>query len=311
MNASRDPLLAYLRLLAGDRPAGHYFDIRWSPGSRGAGMERSFVPALRTHLAASLIERHAPERDVYVGAALRTTDGFGGKQAIAGSHLAYIECDTRSAAEALTDFPHPPTMAIASGTPGHLHAYWHLDHCESNEAIERANRRLAAHLGGDLASVDIARILRPPGTLNHKHHPPRPVGLLAHRPGGRHTLERLTAGLADPEPARARPAVRVVAPRDQLDARLRTIAAPEYALALAGARADRAGKIACPFHDDSNPSLQLYEGGTFYCFGCRRGGSIYDFAAALWHLQPRGPGFMALRRRLAERFHFEPPSAAC
>ena len=311
MNASCDPWLAYLRLLAGDGPAGRYFDIRWFHRSRGAGMERIFVPALRTDLAASLIERHAPERDLYVGVALRTTDGFGGRQAIDGSHLAYIECDTRSAAAALAEFPYPATMAIASGTPGHLHAYWRLDRRESNAAIESANRQLAAHLGGDLASVDIARILRPPGTLNHKHRPPRPVRLLAHQPGARHALAQLTTGLADPEPAPERPATRVAGPRDQLDARLRAIAAPEYALVLAGARADRAGKIACPFHDDSNPSLQLYDGGTFYCFGCRRGGSIYDFAAALWHLHPRGPGFIALRRRLAERFHLDPPSAAC
>jgi DNA primase len=86
---------------------------------------------------------------------------------------------------------------------------------------------------------------------------------------------------------------------DALDARLRAISAVAYVRALTGKTPDRAGKISCPFHSDSTPSLQLYPGGTFYCFGCRRGGTIYDFAAELWQIPPRGQGFIELRERLA------------
>jgi hypothetical protein len=55
-------------------------------------------------------------------------------------------------------------------------------------------------------------------------------------------------------------------------------------------------------HDDSDPSLQLYDDGTFYCFGCRAGGSIYDFAARLWKTGTKRREFLALRQRLHAEF---------
>src|SRR3989344_397999 len=37
-------------------------------------------------------------------------------------------------------------------------------------------------------------------------------------------------------------------------------------------------KSICPFHNDSNPSLQFYPTtNSFFCFGCRRGGDIIEF----------------------------------
>ncbi len=69
---------------------------------------------------------------------------------------------------------------------------------------------------------------------------------------------------------------------------------------LAGLEPSRTGKVCCPFfHEDRIASLQLYEDGSFYCFGCRAGGSIYDFAAALWGCGTKRGDFPALRARLA------------
>ena len=34
-------------------------------------------------------------------------------------------------------------------------------------------------------------------------------------------------------------------------------------------------------HDDQTPSLRLYEDRSWYCSGCRIGGTIYDFAGQL------------------------------
>jgi DNA primase len=80
------------------------------------------------------------------------------------------------------------------------------------------------------------------------------------------------------------------------------VPAETYVQALTGREPDRTGKIACPFHDDSTPSLQLYEDGTWYCYGaCQAGGSIYDFAARLWHLDTKGRDFLQLRERLLAR----------
>ncbi|MCA1678067.1 MAG: hypothetical protein LC790_03690 [Actinobacteria bacterium] len=36
----------------------------------------------------------------------------------------------------------------------------------------------------------------------------------------------------------------------------------------------------------------------WYCFGCGRGGSIYDLAALLWQRRTRGEDFRQLRREL-------------
>ena len=56
----------------------------------------------------------------------------------------------------------------------------------------------------------------------------------------------------------------------------------------------------CPFHDDDTPSLHVYPSAAegWYCFGCGRGGSIYDFAALLLGRSTRGEDFIELRREL-------------
>jgi len=61
-------------------------------------------------------------------------------------------------------------------------------------------------------------------------------------------------------------------------------------------------EVSCPFHDDPTPSLHVYEtpAGGWYCYGCRRGTSVYDLAAPLWGLETRGADFLELRRRLYE-----------
>jgi len=370
------PLVAFLRLLAGSQPEDRFFEIRAISRDR---VQRSFVAAARPALAAARIREGTGSGDVYLGVALRTTNRFGGKQAIDGSHLAFIECDSATAADAVRSFACPPTMLIASGTPGHLHAYWQLRHQYLNAQIERANRQLALHLGGDLASVDIARVLRPPGTLNHKHQPSAPVELVSHRPAVRYSLAELTAGLPVPRPAIPQVGAtrrRLSVAADPLDGRLRDIETAEYVRALTGRTADRSGKISCPFHelsgrravsdgvsparsfddaslndggagqertesavsgraaacwdllrlvpppvyferltgvrvgrsgkvrclfhDDRVPSLHVFRepGRGWYCFGCGRGGSIYDLAALLSGRSTRGSDFRELRREL-------------
>ena len=53
-------------------------------------------------------------------------------------------------------------------------------------------------------------------------------------------------------------------------------------------------------HDDATASLQLYNDGTWYCFGaCKAGGSIFDFASRVFGLETKGRAFLELRGRLA------------
>jgi RepB DNA-primase from phage plasmid/CHC2 zinc finger len=303
-------LLLYLRTLAGTRGRGRFFDVRWALPH--GGMRRAFIPANRVHEAAWRITRLACRADVYVGVALRDRR-HGGKSAISGGHLVYIECDDPDAGERLSGFPFPPSIVVASGSPGHLHIYWRLAERAENAQVESANRRLALALRGDPACVDIARVLRPPASMNHKHKPSAPVLLVAEDPRVRYTLAELTGDLPeDPAPADARgvPSAPRRAGRTALDRELFAIPPAEYVRVLAGREPNRAGKVLCPFHPDTDPSLQLYPDGGFYCFGsaCRRGGTIFDFAAAKWGMGTRNEDFLELRRRLASKFGLTPTS---
>jgi hypothetical protein len=313
---STEELLIYLGMLAGEAEPGQFFDLRWS--TPAGGMNRQFVSALRAQDAVRLITRLASRTDVYVGVALREGRTYGGKTAISGSHLLYIECDEPDTAERLGGFAYAPSMLVASGSPRHLHIYWCLRERASSAQVESANRRLALALRGDPACVDIARVLRPPSTLNHKHSPPVAVRLLEHNTDARYALHELTGNLPkDPHPGVASGA-RWVPPRagrTALDRELLAIPAAEYVRVLAARSPNRAGKVLCPFHHDTDPSLQLYPDGTFYCYGrhnkhraCRKGGTIFDFAAAKWGIGTRGPDFLELRQRLASAFALTPTS---
>lgn len=303
--------LAYLEVLTSAAEPGQFLDVRWrQPAGR---MRRRFLPAARIGDAIRLFAALAHSNDVYVGVALRDGDSHGGRAAIGGMALAYIESDHASTAERLSAFGHPPTMVVASGSPGHYQVYWLLDRCYSPWELESANRRLALALAADPASSDAARILRPPGTLNHKHDPPQPVTLLVLRRDARVTIAELVDGLpGDATPPHAvRPMKGPRSGRTPLDRELLAIPAAEYVRVLTGRAANREGKVSCPFHDDNEPSLQLYPDGGFYCFGsgCRAGGSIFDFAGRLWHITPRGAGFLEIRERLA--LAFDLASAPC
>lgn len=303
-------LLTYLRILAdGSRPT-QFFDLRYRPPA--GMMHRRFVSVLRLHQIAEQITALAPGADVFVGVALRD-HARGDKSAISGSRLLYIESDDTATREWLAGFACSPSMVLASGSPGHLHVYWQLCERASTIEIESTNRRLALGLRGEPGCTDIVRMLRPPGTLNHKHTPPRPVTLLEHDIGACYTLEDIRAVLPhDPrsshtpseQPTRRRAGLTA------LDQELLTIPAADYVRVLTGREPNRARKVLCPLHEDTEPSLQLYPDGTFYCFGarCRKGGTIFDFAAAAWGIGTRAEDFLELRRRLAHTFGLTAPT---
>jgi hypothetical protein len=305
MTAADSPaqqLKRYLGAIAGDRCGDELLEIRYATGN--GGMRRRFISVRQVDAAARAIRMLAPRTDVYCGVVLRSYRA-GGRDAVTRSHLAFVEIDFADALDRLRHFARPPTMIVSSGTAGHAHAYWALRRRVGTNELERANRTLANHLGGDLASVDAARILRPAGTLSHKLQPPAPVELLHLDEAARYELCELVDGLT---PALPRPAAagRVRAACSELDSRLLAIPAATYVRVLSGLEPRANGKVRCPFHADDTPSLQLYEEGTFYCYGCGLGGSVYDFAATLWSLETKGRPFLELRARLADSFGLVP-----
>jgi hypothetical protein len=302
------PLERYLRLLAGSDPGERLLEIRYR---RPVGMRQRFIPAHDLEQAARLLRRLGPQTDAYVGVLLRDRRS-GGRDAVTRSHLVFVELDAPASERLLERSPAPASMRVASGSRGHAHAYWLLREPVSAQAAQAANRKLAYRVGGDLASVDATRILRPPQTFNHKHRPPAEVRLQLLDEERSYLLEELTAGLEDPAADRAAGATRPLhapdRPRhgrrtgvgDLVHEQLREIETSEYVARLTGREPNREGKIACPFHADRNPSLQCYPDGTWCCFGCRRGGTVFDFAGALWGLQTKGREFLQLRARLAQ-----------
>lgn len=301
MTASGSParqLDRYLQAIVGDRRGDELLEIRYARGD--SGMRHRFISVRRLDAAARAIRALSPRSDVYCGVLLRSRRA-GGRDAVTTSHLAFVEIDVVDALDRLQRFARPPTMIVSSGTAGHAHAYWTLRTRVGAVELEQANRALASHLGGDLASVDAARILRPAGTLSHKHRPPRPVELLHLDVAAQYDLAELVEGLTPP-PSRPVVVGRERAGRTELDELLLAIPAATYVRELAALEPRRDGKVNCPFHADDTPSLQLYEDGTFYCFGCSAGGSVYDFAGHLWSLDTKGRGFLELRARLADFF---------
>jgi hypothetical protein len=233
--------------------------------------------------------------------------------------VAWVDIDERSNIDRVRVFPHPPNLVVYSGSGG-AHAYWRVGPAVAPEELEAANRRLAGALGGDLASCDRARIMRLPGSDNHKAGRPCRLAYLdltrAPVP-----LARLCGGLEDPDPPPPPPDPAILRRWARWNAAddARRIPPPVYFLLLCGLAVPEAGgDVRCPLpdHDEQNPSCRVYprpEQG-WVCFGCQRGGTIYDLASLL----AGGPGgrrgalhgknFIELKRRVRELLGLEQES---
>lgn len=287
----------YLDCLFGAEPAGSYCELRWKlPAGRGMGREFVALPA-RDRLA-RLIEARGRITDLYVGVAPRARQE-GTRAAVERCHVVYVDADEPAAVAALERHRPAPSMIVRSGTGAH--GYWSLIEPVVPDELEAANRRLAHALGADMHATDAARILRPPGTLNFKRSEPASVTLAA-------SLEvyanaaAIVGDLPDP-PGRLAREDRASAPVRPLGAvadPLASIEPPTYIEALTGRAVGRDGKVPCPFHEDRTPSLHAYptvERGWCCHAGCG-GGTIIDFGAKLYGLEPRGAGYHEIRRRL-------------
>jgi hypothetical protein len=221
--------------------------------------------------------------------------------------VAWVDLDDADGLVALRAFPHRPALVVASGSGG-AHAYWRLTGAHPADQLEQANRQLCAALGGDPACTDRARIMRVPGTFNGKAK--RPCRLLhvdfAHPEV---ELENLVAGLTDPSPPAPAPSAEKLRRRQarREDDPAQSLTPPAYFRLLAGVWVpDQGAHIPCPLpdHQEEIASCRVYatpdEG--WRCYGCQRGGTIYDLASLLqrgpWGRDLRGEDFRAARRRV-------------
>jgi hypothetical protein len=223
---------------------------------------------------------------------------------------------TPAAVAALERFSPAPAIVVRSGSAENRHAYWTLQGPISADEATAANRRLAHALGTDPGTVTTAAtILRPPGTSNFKHGPPTLVMAERLQPWRRVSARALVGKLDDPPVAKPAPP-EAAAPRARQclqDDGLRRVVPAVYVQALTGLMPGRDGKVSCPFHgEDSTPSLHVYADPAdgWYCFGCGRGGSIFDLGAEVYGLSTRGRDFIQLRRRLRETLGAWAPETA-
>jgi len=305
MTEQQHALALWLALIAGNDRTG-LIEVRQKRAEGGMHRMHFRTTEHARKAAAEAIVGAGVRSDTYVGMAPRRHRHGGGKDAIDRVWALWADCDTPEAVHTLSAFQPAPSIIIKSGsvTDGvpHVHATWQLREPLAPDHAERALRRLAHALGADPKCAEVARILRPPGTLNFKSDPPRPVECIRCEPTA-FTARDVVGKLPDPlAPNRQR--VADLGPR-RLDTNdpLQTIPAIEYVPALLGVELTRDGKVSCPWHGrDSNPSLHCYDGdGGWCCFGCepRRGGDIISFGSYLYGIEPRGKGFHDIRRRLA------------
>lgn len=171
-----EALRRYLRAIVGGEPASGLLEVRPLALAGGSADGRRWFPCHEAGLLAAEghIERLAPRLQVYVGVAPRTArEGHVGVVERVWCLWADLDED-RHVRERLWPFSPAPAIVVRSGSGG-AHAYWPLLEPLTAAQAQRANRRLAQALGADMKATDAARILRPPGTLNHKHQPPAAV----------------------------------------------------------------------------------------------------------------------------------------
>jgi hypothetical protein len=136
--------------------------IPWA-NSRGQPVPRDKVRAQVAYIAAINCAFAEFDAKDFVAADLQ-----GGKDAIR-AHLATLAT--------------PPSVVVDSG--GGYHVYWLLDEplILDNDVIRaraaRFQREWVTCVRGDGSAKDLARMLRLPGTLNHKYQPPHPVSFVA------------------------------------------------------------------------------------------------------------------------------------
>ena len=294
-------LRAYLDVLAAHAPADSFLELRYRVGEQA--LAASFFEVAHADSLVREIHARSGTTDVYVGCVPRIRRS-GTKDALGASSVLWAECDGANAARAALEFTPRPSVVVASGSGPNLHAYWPLTEELSGRLVEEANLRLVAALGADPQCFDAGRILRPPGTWNHKRRPPRPVALERFEPARRFHLDEVLARTPIVATSHIEHRWEPRAPRQGGADPLLAIPPRTYVARLLGKSPGRDHKVPCPLHDDERPSLHVYataERG-WCCYSCGRGGSIYDLAAAVWGLGTRGADFKLVRERLVGLF---------
>lgn len=159
------------------------------------------IPEDLGKITEKFVRQHSLAGDVYFTPALfrsrKRTLEF-----CVGSQVAWVDQDgpQRTAEEGSRPAVLPaPGLVVASGSPGRSHRYWRSESfLGAGSTLGATNRKLAQIYGADKSGVDPTQLLRLPGSLNHKHNPPKPVEILENV-GGVFDLSRFRLNPTDLE----------------------------------------------------------------------------------------------------------------
>jgi len=135
-------------------------------------IKRQFLTSVEEFLKSA--QKYGIGWDIYFGVSTRFQLG-GKKQDCYRVQCLWVDLDKKKT-PSFGDLP--PDIIVQSGTGSHL--YWLLEEpifvrTGRWKEIEAVNRALCKKFGGDIASIDVTRILRVPGFSNHKYEPPKEV----------------------------------------------------------------------------------------------------------------------------------------
>lgn len=127
-----------------------------------------------------------------------------------GSSVLWVDIDCYGAVEQtlakLSGLEKQPSMIVCSG--GGIHLYYLLDKFYTDlDAIKRRNKQLQLDVNKLLkissadSCYDLARVLRIPGTYNHKRQPPTLATIAAYEPTRIYTLEEFASAELEPKDA--------------------------------------------------------------------------------------------------------------
>lgn len=149
---------------------GETLELRAKEKTSGK-IKRQFFTSTTTFLEACQL--HQDTHNIYFGVSTRFEHG-GKKADCYRTRCVWLDFDKPD----LPTFEMKPDIIVNSGTG--FHVYWLLDSTVFVRSgrwieIEAINRAIANKYHGDIAAIDVSRVLRMPGTFNHKHNPARQV----------------------------------------------------------------------------------------------------------------------------------------
>jgi hypothetical protein len=167
---------------------GGYIELRFI--AKGGGIQSKYYPSIDDVIKdMDYITQQSKRRGVYVGVCPRQ-EQRGDKSSVKFVKVFWADVDDKNfkggkteALEIIKSFPFPPTLIMDTGNG--FHVYWGLkegikiDSPDDIIRVEAFLKAISKALNADSASAELARVLRIPGTFNHKDPKnPKPVDIL-------------------------------------------------------------------------------------------------------------------------------------